>query len=185
MAWRRPSCRVARPSSTVLPSPLSESYFGCRDAWQAYKDALNRNDTRGMELAERAARRHGDAHIVNLAMWPSLRNKAMLAIEKGFQPVADSIKANALSIPAELLAQYPKEEIIEGAIEIVGAEISANTELRRELIRLQEYSGTIASKTKSEKMLEKLNAKDREQVPKFGIYAEFSVRVSKVKPIIL
>ena len=110
------------------------------------------------------------------------KTKAILAIEKGFQPVADSIKANALSIPAELLAQYPKEEIVEGAIEIIGTEVSANTELRRELIRLQEYSGTIASKTKSEKMLEKLNAKDREQVPKFGIYAEFSVRVSKIKP---
>lgn len=110
------------------------------------------------------------------------KTKAMLAIEKGFQCVADSIKANALSIPAELLAGYPKEEIVEGAIEIIGAEISANAGLRRELIGLQEYSGTIASKTKSEKMLEKLNAKDREQVPKFDIYSAFSVRVSKIKP---
>lgn len=110
------------------------------------------------------------------------KTKAMLAIEKGFQPVADSIKRGALSIPEELLSEYPKEEIVEGAIEIIGAEVSANTELRRELIRLQDYSGTIASKTKSEKMLEKLNAKDREQVPKFNIYAEFSVRVSKIKP---
>lgn len=110
------------------------------------------------------------------------KTKAMLAIEKGFQPVADSIKTNALSIPAELLAEYPKEEIVEGAIEIIGAEISANAELRRELIGLQDYSGTVASKTKSEKMLEKLNAKDREQVPKFDIYSAFSVRVSKIKP---
>lgn len=72
----------------VLPSPLSKSYYGCRDAWQAYKDASNRNDTRGMELAERAARRHGDAHIANLVMWPSLRNKAMLAIDNVNWPQA-------------------------------------------------------------------------------------------------
>lgn len=110
------------------------------------------------------------------------KTKAMLAIEKGFQPVADSIKANALSIPAELLSQYPKEEIVEGAIEIIGAEVSANAQLRRELIGLEEYSGTIASKTKSEKMLEKLGPKEREQVPKFEIYSAFQVRVSKIKP---
>ena len=42
------------------------------------------------------------------------KTKAMLAIEKGFQVVADRIKNNrAYEIPAELLALYSKEEILE------------------------------------------------------------------------
>lgn len=41
------------------------------------------------------------------------KTKAMIAIEKGFQSVADSIKGNMLSIPTELLSLYPREEIIE------------------------------------------------------------------------
>jgi uncharacterized protein len=42
------------------------------------------------------------------------KTKAMLAIEKGFQVVADLIKENTVySIAPNLLAQYSKEEIIE------------------------------------------------------------------------
>lgn len=110
------------------------------------------------------------------------KTKAMIAIEKGFQPVADSLKRNALSIPPELLAAYPREEIVEGAVEIVAAEISADARVRRELIGLVERSGTVASKVRSEKMLEKLGPKELEQVPKFEIYSAFSVRVAKIKP---
>lgn len=41
------------------------------------------------------------------------KTKAMIAIEKGFQVVADAIKMNHLSISEELLALYPENEIIE------------------------------------------------------------------------
>jgi len=42
------------------------------------------------------------------------KTKAMLAIEKGFQVVADMIKENKpFIIPADLLALYPEKEIIE------------------------------------------------------------------------
>lgn len=42
------------------------------------------------------------------------KTKAMLAIEKGFQVVADSVKQNrAYEISPELLEKYPREEIIE------------------------------------------------------------------------
>jgi hypothetical protein len=37
----------------------------------------------------------------------------MIAIEKGFQVVADSIKKNELVISDSLLSEYPREEIIE------------------------------------------------------------------------
>lgn len=42
------------------------------------------------------------------------KTKAMLAIEKGFQIVADTIKQNTnFQIPEDLLAQYSREEVLE------------------------------------------------------------------------
>lgn len=110
------------------------------------------------------------------------KTKAMIAIEKGFQVVADNIKKNTLVIPENLLTEYPREEIIEGAIEIIGAEISANAILRHALIAELWKSGDIVSSKKSDKMLEKLNAKDTEQIPKFALYFEFNSRISRIKP---
>ncbi len=106
----------------------------------------------------------------------------MIAIEKGFQVVADAIKANTIIIPDNLLAEYPREEIIEGAIEIIAAEISANTELRHTLIAELQKTGDIVSSKKSDKMLEKLNQKDTDQIPKFALYFDFNARISRIKP---
>ena len=111
------------------------------------------------------------------------KTKAMLAIEKWFQVVADSIKQNRpYSIPEELLWNYPKEEIIEGAIEIIAAEITMNGEIREYLREYLWENGLLISKKKTEKMLEKLNDKVKSELHKFDIYAEFSVLVSRIKP---
>jgi len=40
----------------------------------------------------------------------------------------------------------------------------------------------ITSKIKTEKSLEKLNEKDRNQIPKFDIYSDFSIKISYIKP---
>lgn len=110
------------------------------------------------------------------------KTKAMIAIEKWFQVVADSIKRNYLEIPESLLQEYSQEEIIEGSKEIIWAEISANSELRHLLIEeLQKY-GMISSNKKSDKMLEKLNEKDKEQIKKFEIYFDFSTKLAYIKP---
>jgi len=77
------------------------------------------------------------------------KTKAMLAIEKGFQVVADRIKKNtSFTIPDEMLAEYSEEEILEGCTHIISAEISANSDLRTDLIDALEAHGTIASKFK-------------------------------------
>lgn len=110
------------------------------------------------------------------------KTKAMIAIEKGFQVVADAIKENKLEIPENLLAEYPREEIIEGAIEIIASEVSANATLRHSLIALLHKTGDISASKKSDKMLEKLNAKDTEQIPKFALYFEFRSRINRIKP---
>jgi len=111
------------------------------------------------------------------------KTKAMIAIEKGFQIVADEIKKNReYEIPSDLLEKYSKEEIIEGSIHIIAAEVSANSDLRADLIdTLQKYD-SIISKIKTPKALEKLNDKDKAQIPKFDIYADFSLRISWLKP---
>ena len=110
------------------------------------------------------------------------KTKAMIAIEKGFQVVADAIKKNSLAIPENLLAEFPREEIIEGAIEIIGAEVSANASLRHSLIAELQKTGDVSASKKSDKMLEKLNTKDTEQIPKFALYFEFHSRINRIKP---
>lgn len=110
------------------------------------------------------------------------KTKAMIAIEKGFQVVADAIKKNKIEIPENLLVEYPREEIIEGAMEIIGAEVSANAILRHTLIAELHKIGDISSNKKSDKMLEKLNTKDTDQIPKFALYFEFSSRINRIKP---
>lgn len=111
------------------------------------------------------------------------KTKAMLAIEKWFQIVADMIKRNQdFEIPEQLLQQYPREEIIEWSIHIISAEIAANADLRADLIDTLEQYGLILSKLKSEKSLEKLNDKDTAQISKFEIYKDFSLKLSYLKP---
>lgn len=110
------------------------------------------------------------------------KTKAMIAIEKWFQVVADSIKRNFLEIPESLLLEYSKEEIIEGSQEIIAAEIAAHSELRHILIEEYKKHGLIESGKKSEKMLEKLNEKDREQISKFEIYFENTLKINTIKP---
>lgn len=110
------------------------------------------------------------------------KTKAMIAIEKWFQVVADSIKRNFLEIPENLLLEYSKEEIIEGSQEIIAAEISAHSELRHILIEEYKKHGLIESGKKSDKMLEKLNEKDREQISKFEIYFENTLKINTIKP---
>lgn len=110
------------------------------------------------------------------------KTKAMLAIEKGFQVVADSIKRNFLEIPDDLLGQYSKQEIIEWSQEIIASEITANWELRHFLIEELKKYWIISSVKKSDKMLEKLNEKDSEQIKKFEIYFEFETKVLYIKP---
>lgn len=115
------------------------------------------------------------------------KTKAMLAIEKGFQLSADLIKENveltennsALSV---FLQDYSLEEIIEGSLHIISAEVSASTELRKRLKMTLEQEGTIKSKLKTEKALEKLNEKDTKQIPKFAIYKDFEIHFSRIKP---
>jgi len=67
------------------------------------------------------------------------KTKAMIAIEKGFQVVADSIKQNGeVVIPEELLKEYSQEEIQEGSVDIIAAEVNINMDLRDNLNEILE-----------------------------------------------
>lgn len=115
------------------------------------------------------------------------KTKAMIAIENGFQIVADEIKKNKnldekSEILQKFLADFSFEEIISGSQEIIAAEISANADLRADLIETLQKYWEISSKYKTEKSLEKLNEKDKSQIPKFEIYSDFTLRISYLKP---
>ncbi|MCP4522626.1 MAG: S1 RNA-binding domain-containing protein [Candidatus Gracilibacteria bacterium] len=120
------------------------------------------------------------------------KTKAMVAIEKGFQVIADLIKENVAGSEngdiihtdsfQNFLGEYTTEEILEGAHFIVAAEISTNSELRDDLRETIQKYAKIVSKIKTEKALEKLNEKDTKQIPKFDIYSDFSCTISRLKP---
>jgi len=107
---------------------------------------------------------------------------AMLAIEKGFQIVADNFKKNISKIPDNFLAKYDSTEILEGASQIISAEISANMNLRHALRDDLQWYGILISKIKTPTALAKLNKKDAGQVSKFDIYTDFSNRINYLKP---
>ena len=131
------------------------------------------------------------------------KTKAMIAIEKWFQVVADLIKTNTLSnsllkdkeqwiIPIlqerlgedlkNLLEKYSEEEILDWAKHIIAAEVASNSDLRADLLETLQKYGSIVSKIKTEKSLEKLNDKDKAQIPKFDIYSDFTSRIAWLKP---
>jgi uncharacterized protein len=118
------------------------------------------------------------------------KTKAMIAIEKGFQVVADMMKQNMTQgsvIKTEefqnLLSDENTEELIlEWSHFIIAAEISSNSTVREDLVETLKQYGTVSSKIKTAKSLEKLNEKDTKQIPKFDIYADFSCPISRIKP---
>ncbi len=115
------------------------------------------------------------------------KTKAMIAIEKGFEPVAEKIKqgGDETSIKNEfgdLLDKYPLEEVLEGAQCIIAAEVSSEPELRSFLKKQTLAGSQVVSKKKSEKMLEKLKEKDAKQISKFELYADFKNGFNTLKP---
>jgi len=111
------------------------------------------------------------------------KTKAMIALEKGFGVVSEYLrKNNVIQIPDELKKDYTEEEILDGVVEIIAAEIVIDSDLRHFVTSSIEMTGIVTSKKKSEKMLEKLDPASRKQVYKFDTYREFSRKVSLLKP---
>ena len=110
------------------------------------------------------------------------KTKAMIALEKWFWVVAEKLKQNQIIIPEDLLKNYIHEEIIDWAIEIVWAEVNENWILRHNLIEELKDIWIMSSNKRSQKMLEKLNEKDKEQIQKFDIYSDFEIKINHIKP---
>jgi uncharacterized protein len=115
------------------------------------------------------------------------KTKAMIAIEKGFQGVADEIKQGASERDIKnqfgaLLSENSLEEILEGAQCIISAEISSEPKLRSYLKNRTLEDSQVIAKKKSDKMLEKLKEKDAKQIPKFELYADFNRSFKALKP---
>lgn len=111
------------------------------------------------------------------------KTKAMIAIEKWFQVVADMVKKNmTFEIPLDLLKDYSEEEILEWCVHIIWAEVSANADLRADLIETVQKHWNIISWIKTAKALEKLNEKDKAQISKFDIYSDFNHKIALLKP---
>ncbi len=122
------------------------------------------------------------------------KTKAMIAIEKWFQVIADMIKKNIdllkkdtelvseKLILKDLLNNYSIQEIFKWCTHIISTEISANADLRSEMIKILQKNWTIVSRKKTEKALLKLNEKDKWQIHKFNIYSDFSLKLKHLKP---
>ncbi len=114
------------------------------------------------------------------------KTKAMIAIEKGFQVIADFIKNweefKNTSEFVNLLKENKETDIIEGSKEIIAAEIVANAEIREFLRSYLEKKSNIVSKIKWEKTIAKLPENIRKDIHKFEIYSDFEINISRVKP---
>lgn len=111
------------------------------------------------------------------------KTKAMIALEKGFGVVAEYLKKNnAIQIPEELSKNYSEAEVLDGVVEIIAADIVIDTDHRHFITSSIEKTGIATAKKKSEKMLEKLDPTAQKQVYKFDTYAEFSRKISLLKP---
>ncbi len=124
------------------------------------------------------------------------KTKAMIAIEKGFQVVADIIKNPevgyecirtlqqlvATSEFQSLLKNNTQEEILEWSHEIIAAEIVADSEIRDFMRTHVQKKSIVTSKIKWEKMIEKLPENIKKDVHKFSIYSDFQIVISKIKP---
>ncbi|PIE85177.1 RNA-binding transcriptional accessory protein [Candidatus Gracilibacteria bacterium] len=113
------------------------------------------------------------------------KTKAMIAIEKGFQVIADIIKSNIKPETREefkkLLIDYNPEEIIEGAIQIISSEIVASLELRDILTAYLSSKAILVSKIKGDKMIEKLDFNGKNNLRKFELYKDFEIGIKKIK----
>ena len=114
------------------------------------------------------------------------KTKAMIAIEKGFQVIADFIKNweefKNTSEFVNLLKENKEEEIIDGSKEIIAAEIVANSEIREFLRSYLEKKSNIVSKIKGEKVIAKLPENIKKDIHKFEIYSDFTINISRIKP---
>ena len=111
------------------------------------------------------------------------KTKADIAIEKGFQGIADNIKKGEKPfISPELLKKYSKEEILLGAEDIIIQELVQEKKNKDILRYYYKKYGEISSSFKSEKKLEDLDEKTKKQIHKFQIYGnEFSSPIKKLK----
>lgn len=108
------------------------------------------------------------------------KTKADIAREKGFEPIANQIKSkNTITIDSKLLETYKKEEIIEGAQDIIAQEIADDVSLKNDLRYFYTSYGEIESSYKSK--LDELPQKDQKQIHKFELYDGFSQEIKKLK----
>lgn len=102
------------------------------------------------------------------------QTKADIAKKKGFDIIARQIKnQEQIKIPETLTKTYSKEEIIQGAIDIVAQEYVDNAKLK-EFIRNQYKTSGVIESTFSKNINDK-------QSYKFKIYDGFSILISKLK----
>jgi uncharacterized protein len=81
----------------------------------------------------------------------------------------------------EKIKDLDEKEILEGALEILSAEIVQDTKLREFLRNELLNNALVVSKLKSDKMLEKLPQTSKDQIHKFEIYKDFSTPIKKIK----
>ena len=122
------------------------------------------------------------------------KTKAMIAEEKWLWPVAKAIKSGKWKVKSKdelqnilkpeewkKIKDLDEKEILEGALEILSAEIVQNSKLRDWLRNQILKNWLVISKIKWEKALEKLPETSKNQIHKFEIYKDFSAPVSKIK----
>lgn len=110
------------------------------------------------------------------------KTKADIAFEKGFEIIANQIiNQNEIQISTELLNKFEKEEIIEGAKDIVIQKIIDEPMTKKGYRFYFTKYGKLESKYTTGKKQENLSEKIKSQNYKFKIYNEFKKEVALLK----
>ena len=112
---------------------------------------------------------------------PKKRTRAMIAAEKGLQPLADIIleQAQKAGSPEEIAKAYVSEEkgvasakeAIAGALDIIAETISDDADLRKKLRSITMLNGALVSKVADS---------EKEEAKTYQMYADFSESVSTI-----
>jgi len=118
------------------------------------------------------------------------RTRAMVAIEKGLEPLADAIYSQSLEVAVlEEAAKYidaekkveTAQDAVDGAKDIIAEKISDNAEFRGHIRDLTFNEGLVVSSRSNAKITEKdIAAKEEEQKKVYEMYYEFTEPVKSI-----
>ena len=160
---------------------LNNKYLAINKLKQTALVAIREQDKLTLELEKQIIMAETLAEVEDLyaPYKRKKKTKADVAREKGFEIISKQIKYEySIDIPPRLLNDYSKEEILEGAKDILSQYIADDSKLKSFVRKYYSRFGVLSVKSKDP---EKFDEKQKKESYKFKIYDSFSLKVTNFK----